>query len=77
MSTFGDIEWELEKDRIIDRYKRESTIPTPVRVEKELAELRNQVEVFKNLRKFRRLGSEVIYRSVDITNPSAVDKVIE
>ena len=77
MSTFGDIEWELEKDRIIDRYKRESTIPTPVLVEKELAELRNQVEVFKNLRKFRSLGSEVIYRSVDITNPSAVDKVIE
>ena len=77
MSTFGDIEWELEKDRIIDKYKRESMIPTPVRVEKELAELRNQVEVFKNLRKFRSLGSEVIYRSVDITNPSAVDKVIE
>jgi len=77
MSTFGDTEWELEKDRIIDRYKRESTIPTPVRVEKELSELRNQVEVFNNLRKFRSLGSEVIYRSVDITNPSAVNKVIE
>ncbi|MFH0958356.1 MAG: SDR family NAD(P)-dependent oxidoreductase, partial [Pseudomonadota bacterium] len=77
MSKFGGTEWEAEKNRIIDRHKRESTIPTPVQVEKELAKLRNEVEVFKNLKKLRSLGPEVIYRAVDITEASAVDKVIE
>ncbi len=77
MSTFGDMEWESEKNRIIDRYKRDGTAPTPVLVEKELTKLRNQVEVFQNLKRLRSLGSEVIYRTVDITNPSAVDSVIE
>lgn len=76
LSTFGTDEWNQEKIKIIERYKREGKPPTPVLVEKELSRLKNEVEVFQNLKKLKNLGSEVIYRGVDITNSEAVDNVI-
>lgn len=76
LSTFGADEWNQEKNKIIERYKREGKPPTPVLVENELSRRKNEVEVFHNLKKLKNLGSEVIYRGVDITNSEAVDNVI-
>ncbi len=76
LSTFGADEWNQEKIRIIERYKREGKPPTPVLVEKEFLRLKNEVEVFQNVKKLRNLGSEVIYRAVDIVDSEAVDNVI-
>ena len=76
LSTFGADEWNQEKIRIIERHKREGKPPTPVLVEKEFLRLKNEVEVFQNVKKLRNLGSEVIYRAVDIVDSEAVDNVI-
>ena len=76
LSTYGPEEWNQEKLKIVERYKREGKAPTPVSVEKELSRLRNEGEVFINLKKLRNLGSEVIYRGVDITDLGAVDRTI-
>ncbi|MGP8283785.1 MAG: SDR family NAD(P)-dependent oxidoreductase [Desulfomonilaceae bacterium] len=76
LSTYGPEEWNQEKLKIVERYKREGKAPTPVSVEKELSRLRNEGEVFINLKKLRNFGSEVIYRGIDIIDLVAVDKTI-
>ena len=77
LSTYGPEEWGQEKLKIVERHKREGKAPTPVLVEKELSRLRNEGEVFTNLKELRKLGSEVIYRGVDITDLGAVDRTID
>jgi phosphopantetheine--protein transferase-like protein len=76
LAEFGSEQWAEEKDKIVDRMKRDGTALTPVKVEKELAALRAEAEVFRHIRKLRGLGSEVIYRPVDIRNHDAVDEAI-
>ncbi len=56
--------------------KRDGTALTPVKVEKELAALQAEAEVFRHIRKLRGLGSEVIYRPVDIRDSDSVDETI-
>ncbi|MFH0821401.1 MAG: SDR family NAD(P)-dependent oxidoreductase, partial [Pseudomonadota bacterium] len=68
-------QWTEEKSRIIERMKREGT-PKPVMVDRELAELRSEAEVYRTVRELRRMESEVIYRSTDIRDKEAVDAVI-
>ena len=76
LSTYRPEEWDQEKLKIVERHKQEGKAPTPVLVEKELSRLRNEGEVFINLKELRKLGSEVIYRGVDITDLGAVDRTI-
>ena len=45
-------------------------------MEKELAALQAEAEVFRHIRKLRGLGSEVIYRPVDIRYRDSVDETI-
>ncbi|MFZ5865031.1 MAG: SDR family NAD(P)-dependent oxidoreductase [Thermodesulfobacteriota bacterium] len=75
-AQYGPEQWQQEKTRIIDRMKRESATPTPVAVERELSRLQAEAEVFRTLTDLRRLGSEVIYRPVDIRDAGAVDKAV-
>ncbi|MGC8602261.1 MAG: SDR family NAD(P)-dependent oxidoreductase [Desulfomonilaceae bacterium] len=76
LSSYSVDEWNLEKLKIVERYKREGKSPTPVLVEKELSGLKNEVEVFKNLKQLKNFGCEVVYRAVDITDSDLVDKTI-
>ena len=76
LAEFSPEQWTEEKNRIVDRMKRDGTALTPVKVEKELAALQAEAEVFRHIRKLRGLGSEVIYRPVDIRDRDSVDKTI-
>lgn len=76
LAHFGDSDWEQEKHRIIDRLKREAKAPTPVMVNRELVRLRAEADAFRNVQALRALGSEVIYRSMDIRDGEAVSKVV-
>ena len=77
LSRFRPQQWEEEKSRIVDRMKRQGISPTPVMVEKELDRLHGEAEVFQNISNFRALGSEVIYRSLDICDWDAVDRAVQ
>lgn len=76
LASFGDREWEQEKHRIIERFKREGKAPTPVMVNRELGRLRAEADAFRNVQKLRSLGAEVIYRSVDIRDGHAVSHAV-
>ena len=56
--------------------KRQGVPITPVKVEKELAALQSEAEVFRNILNLRSLGSEVIYRAVDIRDRDAVGEAV-
>ena len=75
-AEFGPEQWIEEKNRIVDRMKRSGEALTPVKVEKELAALQAEAEVFRHIRKLRGLGSEVVYRPLDIRDRDAVDKAV-
>jgi phosphopantetheine--protein transferase-like protein len=77
LMEFGPEQWEQEKLKIVERFKRESKAPTPVMVEKELAALKGEAEVSRTLRELRSMGSEVIYRAADIRDADSVDEVIQ
>jgi NAD(P)-dependent dehydrogenase (short-subunit alcohol dehydrogenase family)/phosphopantetheinyl transferase (holo-ACP synthase)/acyl carrier protein len=77
LAEFGPREWEGEKDKVIERMKREGTGLTPVKVERELSRLKAEAEVFRTLSDLRSLGAEVIYRPLDIRDADRVDAVIE
>ncbi len=66
LAAFGPEQWEAEKKRIVGRMKRDGTAPTPVMVERELGALKAEADAFRNIRELKALGSEVIFRSVDI-----------
>lgn len=74
---FDAAQWEAEKNRIIERMKRSGAPPTPVMVQKELSRLQSEAEVFRTLRELRTLGSEVIYRAVDVRDADGVDRVVQ
>ncbi len=76
LAGFNPDQWAEEKTRIMDRMKRQGVPITPVKVEKELAALQAEAEVFSNILKLRNLGSEVIYRAVDIRDREAVDEAV-
>ncbi|MGC8658686.1 MAG: SDR family NAD(P)-dependent oxidoreductase [Desulfomonilaceae bacterium] len=75
-ANYSDAEWNTEKFKIIERYKREGKAATPVLIDSELSKLRNEVEVYNNFKQLRSMGCEVIYRSVDISDPDQVDRTI-
>lgn len=77
LASFGDREWEQEKHRIIERFKRDGKAPTPVTVNRELGRLRAEADAFRNVQKLRSLGAEVIYRSVDIRDGQAVAHAVQ
>ncbi len=75
-ARYGKEEWLRERDRVLERMKREGVAPTPVKVEKELSRMRGEGEVFRNISELREMGSEVMYRSLDILDEKAVDEFI-
>ena len=77
LAAFGPEQWEAEKKRIVERMKREGSAPTPVMVERELGALKAEADAFRNIRELKALGSEVIFRSVDIRDREAVDRAIK
>jgi len=77
LAGFTPDQWELEKNRIIERMKRSGTPPTPVMVQKELSRLQGEAEVYATIRGLRSLGSEVIYRAVDVRDADGVDRVVQ
>ncbi|HTY25739.1 MAG TPA: SDR family NAD(P)-dependent oxidoreductase [Desulfomonilaceae bacterium] len=77
LAAFGPEQWEAEKKRIVERMKREGTAPTPVMVERELGRLKAEADAFRNIRELKALGSEVIFRSLDIRDGEAVDSAIK
>jgi acyl transferase domain-containing protein/NAD(P)H-dependent flavin oxidoreductase YrpB (nitropropane dioxygenase family)/NAD(P)-dependent dehydrogenase (short-subunit alcohol dehydrogenase family)/phosphopantetheinyl transferase (holo-ACP synthase) len=76
LAGFSPDDWREEKRRIIERLNRRGGAVKPVMVERELAALRSEAEVLSNLRELRRLGAEVMYRSVDVTDSEAVDEAV-
>ncbi|MDQ7785803.1 MAG: SDR family NAD(P)-dependent oxidoreductase, partial [Desulfomonilaceae bacterium] len=77
LASFGEKDWDEEKGRIIERIKREGKVPTPVMVNRELGRLRAEADAYRNVSALRELGSEVIYRSMDIRDGEAVDKALQ
>jgi phosphopantetheine--protein transferase-like protein len=77
LQHFGAQQWNEEKMRIAERLKREGQAPTPVMVEKELGRLKGEAEVSRTIRELRAIGSEVLYRALDIRDGDAVDRVIQ
>ncbi len=77
LAAFGPEQWEAEKKRIVERMKRDGSAPTPVMVERELGALKAEADAFRNIRELKALGSEVIFRSVDIRDREAVDRAIK
>ncbi len=75
-AKFSDDDWLKERNRVVEQMKREAIAPTPVKVEKELSRMRGEGEVFNNINELKRLGCEVMYRSVDILDNAAVDDFI-
>ena len=57
--------------------KREGATATPVTVNRELGRLRAEATAFRNVAALRALGSEVIYRSMDIRDGDAIDKAMQ
>jgi len=77
LASFGPEQWESEKKRIVERLKREGSAPTPVMVERELGRLKAEADAFKHIRELKALGSEVIFRSLDIRDSEAVDRAVK
>ncbi len=77
MARFDEKQWQAEKNRIMDRLRRQGAPLTPVLVEKELRALKAEAEVFNNISRLKDLGAEVLYRAVDISDDRAVNKVIQ
>jgi len=77
MGRYSAAQWNDEKMKIAERLKRDGVAATPVKVERELALLKAEAEVFSNLKALREAGSEVIYRPTDVRDQAAVDSAIE
>ncbi len=77
LASFGEKDWEEEKGRIIERLKRDGKVPTPVMVNRELGRLRAEADAYRNVSRLRELGSEVIYRSMDIRDGEAIDRALQ
>ncbi len=77
LARFSTEDWEQEKTKIVERLKRSGSIVTPVMVERELAALKGEAEVFRTISDLRAAGSEVIYRVLDIRDADAVDAAIQ
>lgn len=75
-ANFNEEDWLRERNRIIDQMKRQGIATTPVKVEKALSEMKAEGEIFRNITEIRSLGSEVIYRSVDILDDASLDELI-
>ncbi len=73
---FDSRQWDEEKKRIVEQIKRDGKAPTPVMVEKELSRLQAEAEVSRTIRELRSMGSEVMYRSVDVRDAESVDQAI-
>lgn len=73
---FTPAQWEEEKRRIVERFKRSGKAPTPVMVDQELNRLRAEAEVFTTMRELRALGSEVMYRPVDVRDADTMDAAV-
>lgn len=76
LARYDEEDWNQEKQRIIERFKRGGQAPTPVAVEKELSALRSEAEVHRTIESLKALGSEVIYRSVDIRDRDKVHAAV-
>ena len=76
LATFGPEQWTAEKNKIVERMKQSGTAVTPVKVDKEIAALQAEAEVFRHIWKLKSLGSEVIYRPVDIRDRDSVDRAV-
>ncbi len=63
---FDSRQWDEEKQRIVEQIKRDGKAPTPIMVEKELSRMQAEAEVYRTIRELRSMGSEVMYRSVDV-----------
>jgi acyl transferase domain-containing protein/NAD(P)H-dependent flavin oxidoreductase YrpB (nitropropane dioxygenase family)/phosphopantetheinyl transferase/NAD(P)-dependent dehydrogenase (short-subunit alcohol dehydrogenase family)/acyl carrier protein len=77
LASFEEKDWEKEKAKIIERLKREGKAPTPVMVNREIGRLRAEADAFRNVSALRELGSEVIYRSMDIRDGEAIDRALQ
>ncbi len=75
-ANFSAEDWLKERDRVVERMKREGVSPTPVKVEKELSRMRGEGEVFRNISELKSMGSEVMYRSIDILDEKSVDDFV-
>ncbi|MFH1112944.1 MAG: SDR family NAD(P)-dependent oxidoreductase [Pseudomonadota bacterium] len=77
LASFTEKDWDEEKGRIIERVKRDGKAPTPVTVNRELGRLRAEADAYRNVSALRELGSEVIYRSMDIRDGKAIDEALQ
>ncbi len=77
LASFGEKDWDEEKGRVIERFKRDGKAPTPVMVNRELGRLRAEADAYRNVSALRELGSEVIYRSMDIRDGQAIDEALK
>ena len=76
LQDFDRQQWDEEKKRIVEQIKRDGKAPTPVMVEKELSRLQGEAEAYRTIKELRSLGSEVMYRSVDVRDAASVDQAI-
>ncbi len=76
-SEFSDDQWREERDRVIEAMKRNHEPITPVRVERELGKLRSQADVYTTIKELESLGSQVMYKDLDILGPKAPEAVKE
>ena len=75
-ASFSQEDWLKERNRIVEGMKRDGFAPTPVKVEKELSRLRGEGEVFRNIAELRSMGSEVMYRSLDVMDALSIDEFV-
>lgn len=77
LSRFDEAQWKEEKQRLMDRLRRQGTPLTPVLLEKEFRALKAEAEAFNTVSRLRALGAEVLYRGVDITDSNTVSAIIK
>lgn len=71
-AEFSKEQWEQEKGRIIESMKHDGLTPTPAVIDGELDRRRSMAEVHITIRELQALGSEVVYREMDIRNEEGV-----
>ncbi len=76
LAGYSDSDWSKQKSRIIERLKRDGSPLSPTSVERELLSLKHEAEVFKTIRELKELGSEVIYRDLDIRDAKSVESAL-
>ncbi len=75
-AEFAAEEWEQEKRFIMESMKRDGSTPTPASIGTELDRRRSSAEVHTTIRQLQAMGSQVIYRELDVRDKEGVSALV-